>query len=410
MDVFGLPFQPLSSSLLLAAFVLLVLGLRSIFRYRLPPRLMMVVWTLVGIRLLVPFSLPEHSLPEALRSSFVVHTEEALPTSVVTIPERAASALLGHYKTRAEALPEIAAFSLKIRKKQNERLLLTFWLLGAIGVFACRQYAFHSTIRHVEKSLLQVKDLRLVSLVRRCTRETGRSTSVPVFYSASAAVPFCCGIFRPKIVIPLSMRSFPLDRLRHIILHELGHISRRDLLSIQLWEVGVALNWFNPVVWLARHAMQRDQEFACDAFVYRITGRENAGDYAETLVEVASHVVSRREAGAFSLAMAGRRKTQIRERVEFALDTETQRPSILLGALVLFIGLLVLPTVASHRVTQTKEVQYFEAAVDAALLDQLEERLKEASQEYPEVAFPLPSVDMRKDWTNWSSSRRVNTM
>jgi len=61
-------------------------------------------------------------------------------------------------------------------------------------------------------------------------------------------------------------------------------------------------------------------------------------------------------------------------------------------------------------VTQTKEVQYFEAAVDAALLDQLEERLKEASQEYPEVAFPLPSVDMRKDWTNWSSSRRVNTM
>ena len=50
----------------------------------------------------------------------------------------------------------------------------------------------------------------------------------------------------------------------------------------------LALNWFNPIAWLAFRAFRADQELACDAAVTAARSDESRRDYAEALVKSVS--------------------------------------------------------------------------------------------------------------------------
>ena len=49
--------------------------------------------------------------------------------------------------------------------------------------------------------------------------------------SDDAKMPFACGLLRPTIVLPAESDSWTLDRRRAVLLHELAHVRRRDLLG-----------------------------------------------------------------------------------------------------------------------------------------------------------------------------------
>ena len=50
----------------------------------------------------------------------------------------------------------------------------------------------------------------------------------------------------------------------------------------------LALNWFNPIAWLAFRALREDQELACDAAVAVAAAPEAREDYARALIKSAS--------------------------------------------------------------------------------------------------------------------------
>ncbi len=109
-----------------------------------------------------------------------------------------------------------------------------------------------------------------------------------------------------------------------MLLHELGHITRRDPLGQFVVELVRALHWFNPFVWFAIRRMQIERECACDDLVL------NRGfppqHYARQLLEVVSHCDRHRVGYAIGVAMAA--TSRIERRLRSIMDDANGRISL----------------------------------------------------------------------------------
>ena len=110
--------------------------------------------------------------------------------------------------------------------------------------------------------------------------------------TADLAVPTLAGISRPQIWFPRAWldRLTPAE-LRHVLLHELGHARRRDLLAQTLCSLAACLHWFNPLAWLLARWARADRELACDAWVLArvddgLAAPGEAARYGRTLLKV----------------------------------------------------------------------------------------------------------------------------
>lgn len=108
---------------------------------------------------------------------------------------------------------------------------------------------------------------------------SGRGCSV--ILSERIKEPFVAGIIRPVIYLPAG-----LDRQQQELVeeHEKIHIIRKDYLIKPAAYLAVCIHWFNPLVWLAFHFMERDMEVSCDETVLKKTGYEKKKAYADTLL------------------------------------------------------------------------------------------------------------------------------
>jgi hypothetical protein len=70
--------------------------------------------------------------------------------------------------------------------------------------------------------------------------------------------------------------------------HELTHHRHRDIWWNMAAIAMLAVNWFNPLAWLAYRAFRADQELACDAAVAARATIEERCDYARALVKSAA--------------------------------------------------------------------------------------------------------------------------
>src|SRR5699024_5493409 len=93
-------------------------------------------------------------------------------------------------------------------------------------------------------------------------RKLNIKSEIIVYISPFMTTPFIYGLWKPKIVLPSI--SFTTEELRHIFLHELVHYKRGDLWTKSLLTIIQALHWFNPIVHMARHNIDRCGEYACD--------------------------------------------------------------------------------------------------------------------------------------------------
>jgi TonB family protein len=60
------------------------------------------------------------------------------------------------------------------------------------------------------------------------------------------------------------VRELPPERLRYILLHELAHLKRHDILTGWILAFLQAMHWFNPLIWWAFGRIRSDRELACD--------------------------------------------------------------------------------------------------------------------------------------------------
>ncbi|MBQ7475366.1 MAG: hypothetical protein IJS78_05530 [Clostridia bacterium] len=313
----------------------ILIGVVALFRLvfsRSPKWIRGILWTMVAVRLLVPF-FPEspvgvvpreitvdYAVPAALTGT-AAETESpsqsrnaktAAPASPAVPSASGASspsvAILPPSDPAADpaptADPQPAKTESSVFRFDLTAVLFSVW---AAGVTVMLSYAFISRIR-------------LKRLLRASVE-----TAPGVFASDYVSSPFVLGVFRPRIYVPSSLCG---DELGCVLRHERAHVVRRDDLSKMIGFLILSAYWFCPTVWIGYVLFCRDVEYACDERAMRGTNAVFRAAYSKTLVEFGT----RRQPIAGPLGFG---KIGVTRRVKNVLNYKKPTFWIIVGALLI---------------------------------------------------------------------------
>jgi beta-lactamase regulating signal transducer with metallopeptidase domain len=130
---------------------------------------------------------------------------------------------------------------------------------------------------------------RFLAELRRNARTLGAHRGLPLIESAAVQGPLALGLVDRRIVVPADFATrYTNEEQRLALDHESVHHRRGDIWWNHVGLLMLALNWFNPVAWLAFRAFRADQELACDAAVAAAASPQARHDYASALIKSAS--------------------------------------------------------------------------------------------------------------------------
>ena len=343
----GLPFRAMSvfNYLLEAALaggvlILLMLLVRRFLRGRLGNRAIYVAWLLVAVRLLTPLAIPNPLMNE-LRPTW---SQDAAARPVADQVRVRFNDALNDFAYELSAAQYRAAQEQGMSRQEYNRSLEgdTFpevlqqfgyansygwtgkWFLLAYGAAAVGvagwmiavNAAFRRRLRRSRAG--ELSPSMQETYLALCSRVGVKPLPVQLV----DPLPGACltGVFRPVICLPLTMRE---EDIPYALQHELCHYKARDNWWSMLRLICCAVQWFNPLVWIAAKCVRTDCELACDDRVTASMGEEDRRAYAEVLLTSAA----RRSAPglavvATGMTMNGRR---LKQRIAAILENRVVR-------------------------------------------------------------------------------------
>ncbi len=206
------------------------------------------------------------------------------------------------------------------------------WMTGTLLVvgWLCLGAAI---MRRLSRRCEPIVDGSWTALLGRLSAELKLKRSVRLLRSDRRSMPMAWGFFKPRLLLPAEASSWPADRRRVVLLHELAHIKRRDPLTQFVTQLACALYWFNPLVWIAARRMVTERERACDDLV--LAAGSPACDYADHVLQIASSLRTSRLIGAAAIAMA--RPSALEGRLLAILDNRRSRRALTRTAAVVLV-------------------------------------------------------------------------
>lgn len=205
--------------------------------------------------------------------------------------------------------------------------------------------------------------------------------------------PMTIGIVRPRIVLPVSWRTWPEPTRGAVLAHEAAHVRRRDPLVSFVGRVNRCLFWFNPLAWWLERALTANAEHACDEAGVRAMG-ESRG-YADVLLDMAASVgrhhgrVHWQGVGVDSGGLLGRRIDRILSGDAFGAVPRWRTAAIAVACAALIAGVAACrqrvreplredPEVAAQMAAQQKTEESYRSAqsMTREQVDALESALK----------------------------------
>lgn len=168
------------------------------------------------------------------------------------------------------------------------------WLIGAT-LLASRLVWQLRRLNRQSQTWQPIRDDRVRALLQECRAQLGLRRTVELWSVAGLAGPATCGVVRPSILLPPTLAAqWPNADLRLVLLHELTHVRRWDVLLDRLAALLVIVHWFNPLAWIALHGLRRERELACDAAVLARLAPQETASYGHVLLKVAEQVLAAR--------------------------------------------------------------------------------------------------------------------
>ena len=201
--------------------------------------------------------------------------------------------------------------SIDIMTVSWQSVVLMVWLIGVLLVLT-RFVVGMLRVRGLVRTATPFMDLALID---ELSRQLNLGRSVRVLRSQQSVMPMTSGVLFPVVLLPQDADEWAIDRRRVVLLHELIHVKRRDLLTQTLAQLVCAIYWFNPLVWFAVRQLRNEQESACDERV--LSSGIKASDYAGHLLEIGRRVHTRDLPMATTTAIV--RRSQLEQRLRAIL-------------------------------------------------------------------------------------------
>ncbi|MCL2404826.1 MAG: M56 family metallopeptidase [Defluviitaleaceae bacterium] len=269
----------LQMSIAAAILILVIIVVRQLAIHKLPKKTFMILWGVVLLRLLIPFSfnisIPIQSNEEAITGNTMVSVVEmtgALNTDEVyrILPRTDIFEAVNTFNAMLPDIPESIAPVFPVT---------TIWVLGMLAV-ALFILVTHFRFSREYKASLPVDNF----YINKWLNEQKGVRHIQARQSDKITAPLTYGILKPVILFPKTTDWQDIVRLRYIFIHEMTHIKRFDILRKWLLVIVLCVHWFNPLVWAMYILANRDIELSCDEAVVRAMGESTKSSYAMALI------------------------------------------------------------------------------------------------------------------------------
>jgi len=294
--------------------VLAVLLLRLLLK-KAPKWINCVLWGIVGIRLIFPFSIQSmlSLIPskETISPEIMTDTVPEINTGIPIINDTINPVINQTFSPE----PTASANPLQIWIP----IIATAWTIGIVVMLAYTMISYFRLQKKIGTAVL-LRD--------------------NIYQSENVVTPFVLGIINPKIYLPFNINGQDME---HVIAHEQAHIKRKDHLWKPIGFLLLTIHWFNPLMWLGYVLLFRDIELACDEKVVKNFNNEQKSDYSQALLTCS---VNRRMISACPIAFG---EVDIKGRVKSVLNYK--KPAFW----IIVIGIIAVIVVAVCFLTDPSE-------------------------------------------------------
>ena len=268
----------LSLSVSGALLLLLILGLKPLYKNRFSKRWQYYVWIIVALRFLLPFT-PDTTIVGSLFEKFdTAAITNEIPTSPnVPVP-------VGTGNSKAEPIQTNREINdTAMREPFNIYVCLFFiWSALALVLFVRKITVYQGFIQYIKAGNKEVSDIKILNLLSDCEEKLNINTRVELSCNPLIASPMLIGFFRPRIILPVG--ELEDKELSYIFVHELTHYKQRDMFYKWLIQIVVCVHWFNPFVYLLEKEVNKSCELSCDEKVISILNEKAKREYGDTLI------------------------------------------------------------------------------------------------------------------------------
>ena len=325
-----------AASMLILAVILLRLILKSS-----PKWIRYVLWLLVALRLVIPFSFesPLSLIPNAQAINSTTQTSTSYVSSLVNSDS---------FQTMQSAV------SLPDNEIKIITILSYIWIVG-VGAMLIYMLFSYLHLRFKVRESIVIKDNILV-----CDRISS---------------PFVFGIIKPRIYLPSDLSE---EEKSYVISHEQAHIKHHDNLWKPLGYLILSIHFFNPLCWIAFKLFTNDIELACDERVIKNYDTKDKKGYSTALLScsIERNILS---ACPFSFGESG-----LKQRIKSVLGYK--KPTIRIVILSFAVCLLTAMSFMTNPITSALEIHSDNRK--SAI-----ENLKKVSFDFAEVPTTAPVTE-----------------
>lgn len=240
-------------SILLIAIILLF---RNILNRSSIKRANKVLWTILLIFLLFPFSI-------------VFEVYKTVDYGLFNIPIKVLLSISGFTRQLTNSVADVLS-------RLNIYIIATLFVIYLIAKIVERNKAMQGS-----------KLLENNNFVNELIDDFHIRRKVTVLINDNLSTPVTYGVFKPKIVL----QSYILEDeelLEHVLVHELTHIKYFDIAFTHIKNIALCLYWYNIAMWIASKFFEDDLEILCDKKVLEKLGntQENKKAYAMSMFKI----------------------------------------------------------------------------------------------------------------------------
>lgn len=164
------------------------------------------------------------------------------------------------------------------------------WLTGLLMLSSIVFMRTKKFQKKIESENISLKS-NIKSMFNTCKNQLKIKQEVELRTTRYLTTPSLIGLFHPIIFLPEKiLNNFKEDELKYIVMHELAHVKKHDILIKWIILICQLVHWFNPIVWLGFSKMKKDMELDCDAYVLNNIEKDQYIHYGEIILNLLEYL------------------------------------------------------------------------------------------------------------------------
>ena len=313
-----------------------IFAIKPFISHKFSKSLQYYIWIIVLLRFILPFSFEENIMDKIFyKDEIHVNTNIEVETKSLELPvETGSNSTILSKGENSLSKKENYDMDHDHSRYFNDLLnkyALIIWIVGVavvLGINLFGYFRFTNYLKVTNIAALDVEKNILIDLM-------GGKDKVKLFRNQFVPTPMLIGIINPHIIIPDN--KYNEKQIKNILLHEVAHYKRFDIIIKWITMIITSIHWFNPLIYIIRKEVNHACELACDEFVIKKLKPLERQEYGDTLITVVAE--AKYPVGVLQATMS-ESKRGLKDRLTSIMGYRKKTKIIIALSIVLVIGLI----------------------------------------------------------------------